>query len=110
MTMQLSAIVGPWVEEAISRHGEGERVLWDMTLALSGSGPAYCLVMFMPGAIVGTHIHASMIVTNIAAITQPDIDDLVAKLLEGVRQQRSQQLEQVHHPLAPAPGANGNGG
>lgn len=101
MSSRLSTIVAGWMDEAVAKHGDGENVLWDMTLINTEAGPGFFVTLFLSGAVVGTYLHNGVLLANVAAMRTEDAETLVRDVLEGLRQQRSQQLAEIYAPQGP---------
>lgn len=82
---------------------EGEEVTWDATvLPGDNKAPILFITIGMPGPLLGTMVQVGIFLPNPAFLSQKEIADAVRSLLEVVRQQRSQQLQ---NPPELPPGA-----
>lgn len=105
---RVSEVLTPWITAALREHVLGDRVLWESSLAMTPSGPAVLLVVYLPGLVLGTSIQGHIALTNPFAITRDAVYALVQQTLEALRAQRSQEAAMSHDP-PPGPSLNGHG-
>lgn len=94
MTTRLTRLVEAWVEDAIVKHSNGDKITWDVAIVATEQGPGLLFVTFMSGAILGTMIHSQAVIGNPAVITEADVDRMVSQMAEALRAERSKQLTQ----------------
>lgn len=103
---RVGTIIEPWMDAAIDKHGQGERVVWDCSIVPIQNSPheepkPTCAVMvWFPGPVLGTVVNGSFLIHNPLSTTEEEIDEVMASFLEQLRQARSQQLAQMHESLA----------
>lgn len=89
----LTSKLTPWIEKAIEANGQGEDILWQITVipAPDGTIPVV-LAIWLPGAILGTAISGAVMISNPFALDDPSVDRMIFQVLEQLRTQRSDQL------------------
>lgn len=98
MSYRLTDQIARWVETAVNKHDAGEQIAWDISLAPAPNGVAVLVVVLTPGAVLNTVIHTAHILQSPSVVTEDDLDDLIRKMIEALRAERSRAL------------AGGNGG
>ena len=100
--------VGYWIDDAITKHGQGETILWEHTL-MPGPNmePLYTVFVWFPGALIGSALNGSFQLVNVLSIEQQEIDDLIGEVLRQFREARSQQIasQTQQQPSTPPRGA-----
>lgn len=106
-TNRIGDKIAPWVDEAITRHGQGEQIAWELALLPGPQGqPMPVLMFWVKGALLGSVVNGSIGLHDPLAIGHDDLVEAVRQFLEQMRQARSEQLQQQ----APAsPHLNGSG-
>lgn len=101
MTHRIGDLIAPWMDQAIDDHGQGENIRWESAMLSNQQGqPTFAIVVWMPGAILGTVVNGSFVLANPMTVTAEDIDKLMAQFLHQMREQRSAQLvkQNGHRP------------
>lgn len=93
--------IGPWIDAAIERHGQGEEICWETTIGPGPDGaPATMVLLWFPGAVLGTVINGSIGLHAPHLLTEAEADEVIAGSLERLRAERSRQIG--------SPAANGH--
>lgn len=109
MRYQIEEKVGPWINDAIAKHGRGENILWGMNLMPGQQGEAMAVCFFwVPGAVLGSVVQGSFAIKDPLHITEDEIEETVAEFLRQIREARSQQIEQ-ESPQRPINGQTRSG-
>lgn len=70
MRHQVSEKIGPWVNDAITKHALGEKVMWEPQLMPGGQGEAMLVCFFwMPGSVIGSTAQGSFAILDPMHIT-----------------------------------------
>ena len=101
--MRLTTLVAEWIGPALERHSGGDPIMWDLTVTPTPNGVGLAVIMFMPGPVLGSVIHSTMVLPNPLGLNEEGADSLVRSMVEALRVERTKQLNQV-------PMGNGNGG
>lgn len=102
---QITEKVGPWINDAIKEHGQGEDIAWEPALMPAKDGGALFTCFFwLPGALAGTVALGSFVIVNPLAVTEKEVNDTVRDFLGALREARSRDLAaQTPVPAAAAP-------
>lgn len=94
MTRRASDLFAEAVEAAIDRHGEGEEIRWDCSLAPNDQGGiSLVLVVWLPSGTVGQHLIGSAAFHTPPPVLFPEeVDATVAAFLRDLRAQRTKDL------------------
>jgi hypothetical protein len=91
--------ITPWIDAAIDEHGLGENILWEGTLLPGADGqPLYTIVVWMPGALLGTVSMGSFQVPDILNFSEEATTEMITEFLRAMREARSQQIAQSAPP------------
>jgi hypothetical protein len=91
-----SARLGPWIEEAVERHRDGEDVLWELTTVPTEIGAmAPAIVLWIPAAVLGEVLSGLLMAPDVIYVTAERVDKAVRMLLGQMRAERSRILKQV---------------
>lgn len=106
MRYQITEKVGPWINDAITEHGQGEDISWEHSLMPGPDGqPNLMCVFWLPGAVVGTFVAGSVMFHTPPGLTAKEVNETVAEFLRQMREARSQQIAKDRAELA---GQNGH--
>ena len=96
LTQEIANVIAVKLPEIVS-----EEVFWDLTMALGPDGsPVIFLFFFMPGAIIGTTVNCTLVMSNPETITVEDVEKVIRTAYEGLQKGRSEQLEGVQRTVA----------
>lgn len=85
--------VGPWINAAIDKHGQGEAIFWEPGLLRGQHDEAlYTVFVWFPGAVLGTTLGGSFQITNPVGVTEEEIDAILTEFLRQFREARSEVL------------------
>jgi hypothetical protein len=109
MSRRISEMIASWVSESVERHAAGDEVYWDAIPAVTTQGPVVVVVTSMKGAVLDTMVHNQALVQGPAVADAEAVDRLVQALLNGLREERSKQLngQRLEVPGGPGPGRAG---
>lgn len=103
MRHQASETIGPWINEAIDKHWDGGRILWEAGLVPAQGSAVICCVFWIPGTTLGTVQQGSFLIHDPLSLTKADIDETVADFLGQMLAAQSQELEaRTQHPASGA--------
>jgi hypothetical protein len=91
MSNRLTTRIEEWIETALEEQALGDRVTWDCTFALTSEGPQMLVAFFMPGAILGQMVQSGVLLQNVPAASEYDLQQTVKNVLENLRSARSEQ-------------------
>lgn len=98
--------VVPWVEQAFSLHGYGERIVWEIVFGIvqhpQGMAPIFTLLSTIPGPRLDSGPHIDIAQVAALGITEEICDDTVRGAMARMLEARSKALAQA---LAPGNGA-----
>lgn len=102
MNYSLTAKIGPWIDDALHRHGQGENIAWEAALLPTPEGQAaFTVFVWFPGAILGTSLTGSFQVGDPLNFTSEQVDAVISDFLEQLRQARSAQAGAPAAPGGP---------
>lgn len=100
----VTAMITPWVQAALERHGQGEALWWDTQyLATPDSNVVLLIVLWTPGPVLRTVMNAVRPVQAPSLLTEQSTTEVVRAMLEDLRTARSEALS------GPLPDQNGQG-
>lgn len=109
MRHSLTEKIGPWVDAAIDKHGQGENIVWASSLTPDqGRNPTFTITVWFPGGILGSTLLGSFQVNDPLGATEEKVSEVMAEFLRQLRENRSRQIaesgnghrppEDGHHP------------
>lgn len=94
MSKRVTDRLVPMVESAITLVSHGDDVTYDLTFVQMPNGAAAIFLgVFMPGIVLGTDISAAVVIPNPSGITEESILDVIPRLVEAMRLERSKQAQ-----------------
>lgn len=102
--------ITPWMEAAIERHGQGEQVVWEVSMVLAPDGlPVVIVSVWLHSGVVGSALPLVITIGNPMLLNAEEIDRAVAGALEEIRRRRSAFLAQQQAQQQAAHDAQSNG-
>jgi hypothetical protein len=93
MSHRLTDRIAPWIDQAVDAHAGGDQVSFEMSLhQIPNGGFGLAVVLFMPGAVLGSIIHSVSIVGHPLGMTEEEAGGMVRSMIENLRMERSKQL------------------
>ncbi len=109
-SLRVSTKIGTWIDEALPGLAMGEQIEWEMTPTMTPQGPAFAIVLFTPGMLLGTTVHSVAVLANPLALTEDGVQQVLGGMLEALRQERGKATISNPAPNGQPQGPVGPGG
>lgn len=87
--------IRPWVENVIDKHGQGDVLAWEASIAPANGGLMLLVAMWMPSPVLGELLSVAVGVPDPLRMSanQVGVEGVVHRLIEQLRTLRSKVLD-----------------